>query len=116
MTNVQDTSLLAYYNDVIPRISRSQRIVLEEILKHPEGITNQEIHETTKIPINCITPRCKELRDKKLVVEMTRRKCKSSGRLAIAWTYNKNYDLEKSHLKLATKERIISQRSQPLLV
>lgn len=35
--------------------------------------------------INRITPRIFELREKKLVVEASKRKCKVTGRTAIAW-------------------------------
>lgn len=116
MTNIQDTSLLAYWNDVIPYLPKSQQIVLEEILKHPEGITNAEISEIIRKPINTVTPRCLELRTKKLVIGIGRRRCKSTGQLAIIWGYNRDYDLEHSHLKESAKERIKKLRYQPSLI
>jgi len=91
-----------------------QRLVLEEILKH-EDITNSELSDILHIKISSITGRTNELRkeDKKnIIIESRKRHCKSTGEMVIAWKFNKNYDLEKSHLKEEVKDLLLRQRAQ----
>ena len=63
---IQQTSLEAYeviYDD----LGNRQKEVLDCIKDNP-GICNKEISEKLLLPINCVTGRTKELRDKGLVV------------------------------------------------
>lgn len=64
--------------------------MLRTIEKHPEGITNTEISKELNKPINCITPRTNELKKQGYVTQKETRKCKMTGRSAIAWTTKKN--------------------------
>jgi len=50
-------------------LSNKRRIVYEVILVHPEGITNKEIAWELGWPINCVTGRVAELRDRFHLIE-----------------------------------------------
>lgn len=78
---IRDTSLEAYHD---LDLGKRQREVLEWIRKLGCP-TNNEISQYARIPINCVTPRTKELVDKGLVVECERRACHITGRRAISW-------------------------------
>jgi len=58
---VRQTSLLAY-KEIKPELGARQRQVFEVILTHP-GLCNREIAQILNLPINCVTGRCKELRE-----------------------------------------------------
>ena len=62
---VATTSLIAY-SGIIRKLARSQYGVLK-CIQASGPITNKEISELMNLPINKITGRCKELRDRKLV-------------------------------------------------
>ena len=113
-----DTSLLAYFNDVLPKLGEKQKIVLEEILKHKD-ITDKEITHNTGLELSCVNGRRNELVEKKLIVDVPQRRYSKIGRTknkVIAWTYNKNYDLDSSHLKESVKLMIKNQRYQKSLI
>ena len=112
---IQSTSILAYYSDVLPSLGKRQEIVLEEILKS-ENITNTEISARLNLPINTITPRVFELREKGLVVEARKRICKITGKTAIAWKFNRFFQLENSHYKPEVRNMIIQNSIQPTLI
>lgn len=57
------------------------------------GITNTEIADYIGWPINTVTPRVNELCKKGRLEEFERRKCKITGRLAIAWRPTKQQSL-----------------------
>lgn len=82
---MQTTSLIAYRDEVKPHLGERQKAVYD-VLTH--DMTNSEIAQRLQSPINTITPRIFELREKKLVREWGKRKCKVTGRLAIAWIKN----------------------------
>lgn len=82
---VQDTSLQAYYEKVLPALGEKQR----EVLKVFDGIndyTNMEIARILGFSINRVTPRVFELRKLGLVKNSQRRQCKVTQNMAIAWT------------------------------
>lgn len=81
---VQETSLFAYLTEIKPSLGDRQKLVLDEIKKHVH-ITNSELSKALNVPINTITPRCKELRDKGLVKEWGKRICMETGRTVMAW-------------------------------
>jgi len=89
MTNVQDTSRIAYHSDAIPTLPDRQKCVYDELL-HAENLTNSEIASRLNWPINTVTPRVFELREAKLVVEDRKRPCRVTGRTAIAWRIARN--------------------------
>lgn len=86
---IQQTSLFTYFNTVKPELGRRQRAVYEEIRKYP-NITNTELAAAMMMPINSITPRVKELREKGLVRLGTKRDCKITRERVCAWEVNDN--------------------------
>ena len=80
---VADTSLLAY-TDIKSTLGTRQKEILE-IIKYLGSCTNSEITRYSGIAINRVTPRVLELRDKGFVILDTKRECKVTGRLAMAW-------------------------------
>lgn len=67
--SVSETSIKAYYEE-LPKIGNRQRQVMEA-LRH-RNMTNRDIAKATGMPINAVTPRCKELRHFGLVEEKGR--------------------------------------------
>lgn len=82
-TKVQFTSLEAYFGEIKPDLGRRQTEVLEMFTRG--SFTNAELAFAMNLPINSITPRVFELRQKGLIVEDCVRKCKSTGRNAKVW-------------------------------
>jgi predicted transcriptional regulator len=83
---VVETSLEAYHKLLI-KLNDKQTAVyskLEEAEKYGWDMTNFEIAKLLHWPINCVTPRVKELRDAGLVVKSQVRR-QETGRRAIAW-------------------------------
>jgi len=81
----QATSVLAWRSEVKPTLGTRQQSVLDALRG---DMTNSEIALKLGVPINTITPRIFELREKGLVVEFTKRKCRVTGRTAISWKHN----------------------------
>jgi predicted ArsR family transcriptional regulator len=80
--SIQDTSLHSWY-ELQSKLGDRQKKVLDEIRKEPS--TNAEIAARLEWPINCVTPRCKELREMGLVEDAGKVKCKATGRTAHLW-------------------------------
>jgi CRP-like cAMP-binding protein len=79
----QQTSRLAYEELVSTgQISKRQAQVLNAFVEYPFPMTNQDVSNYTKLPINCVTPRVLELRDRGLLQKAY---VKKEGRPAIAW-------------------------------
>lgn len=77
---LQQTSLLAYHNDVKPTLGQKQARVLNAV-KALGSACNQEIADYLRLPINSVTPRVFELRamgkvemDRKDIYPATNRK------------------------------------------
>jgi len=81
--NIQPTSLQAYFGEVVPSLGNRQKIVIEAFLTNT--FTNAELGKYLGWPINTVTPRVKELRDKGYLVEDCVRPCKVTGRNAKVW-------------------------------
>lgn len=79
-----DTSLLAYC-DIKEELGARQQTILD-VITYLGSCTNSEISKFSKLPINVVTPRVYELREKGCVVLDTKRFCKVTGRLAMAWS------------------------------
>ena len=84
--NMQETSLDAYRDKVLPRLSKKQGVVFA-FLKQWFGnnYTNMEIAQALGWSINRVTPRVLELRRMGEVVLATRRKCNVTGNRAMSW-------------------------------
>ena len=79
----QQTSFLAYQELITTgQINRKQGQILKAMIEHPFPLTNLEISKITNLPINSITGRVKELRDKGLVQKAY---IKKEPRASIAW-------------------------------
>lgn len=80
---IADTSLLTYA-DIKVELGVRQKAVLD-VITYLGSCTNTEISKFIGLPINQITPRVFELREKRCVVLDTKRECKVTGRLAMVW-------------------------------
>lgn len=97
-TRMQDTSLKAYFTEVLPDLSSRQNAVLDIFTSNPGmDFTNLEIARDLRWDINRVTPRVYELRGKgkrnpyrerPVLVESRRRPCNITGSKAIAWQLN----------------------------
>lgn len=83
-TNVQQTSLLAYYDLQGAKLNNMQQRVYD-LLARGGVFTNSEISHALHMPINCVTPRVYELREKGLVIPGAKRQCGITGRIAMTW-------------------------------
>lgn len=86
---IQQTTLNAY-KEVKTSLGARQKIIYD-CLKIMQPATNLMIAQRLGIPINYITPRMFELREKKLVGVAFQNKCKNSGRWAIYWRVVKEW-------------------------
>lgn len=82
MSNLRETSLQAYYGEVLPNLGDKQRLVLSAIVRL-QPCTDQQIGKILNIPINSVTPRRGELDKKGLIVEWGKRQ--QNGRQALTW-------------------------------
>lgn len=64
---IHTNSLMAYV-DLLESIGQRQMQVYK-CIEENENISNREIAEKLYLPINCVTGRVKELRDRKLVLQ-----------------------------------------------
>jgi len=79
--------------------------------------TNNEISKQYGIPINCVTPRIKELREMGIVTQVSKRPCKVTGRRAMVWEVLRPSEaLRNFRLYLARQESVeIKREIQPEL-
>ncbi len=85
---IQSTSLHAYNTEVRPTLGARQKTILEaiqELQNEHENATNTEISEHLNFPINTVTPRVFELRQKGYLTESVTRPCRATGRRAKTW-------------------------------
>jgi len=104
LMTVRDTSIEAYYNHVLPNISRSERWILEVFVDFYPAIedwTNREVHQYLQkqvwgesndpnctVPNSSITARVKGLRDRGILISNGKRKCKVTTNRVYAWKIN----------------------------
>jgi len=82
---VRDTSMIAFFDKVLPHLSDSQARVYKVFQRWNDlNFTNAEVARELGLPINHITPRTGELRDLGLIVECVRRRCRVTGNLSWA--------------------------------
>lgn len=82
MSDVRKTSLLAW-SEVKQGLGKKQKEVLEVIRYNP-GVCNQDIAEILGWSINCVTGRCKELRELDRVAELGH-KLNTQGRTVMTY-------------------------------
>lgn len=83
-TQIQTTSLNAFFSEVVATLGERHKSVLEA-MKQRQNFTNTELSEFLGWSINRVTPRVKELRQKGFITEDIRRECKITNRIVIAW-------------------------------
>jgi len=64
---IQQTSMLAFLTDVKPKLNQKQHEVYRAIQEYGP-ITNKQLAEVMKRPVNTVTPRVLELRQKKHII------------------------------------------------
>lgn len=96
---IQPTSRESY-EQIKPELGTRQ-MEIYEYLKHFGPANNTMIAASLKLPINSITPRTFELRDKCLVGVSHIDRCPKTGRKSIWWKYLKN---KQTLLENANKE------------
>ena len=84
---IQETSRIAYQNEILPALGEKQKLVYDVFMRGGSW-TNSELSDFLHIPINTVTPRVFELRKMGLLCEHAKRRCKQTGRTAIAWKMN----------------------------
>ena len=97
---MQPTSLIAY-EKVKETLGKRQARFLLTLDYSPTAMTNTEMSRLLGWPINCITGRCKELRDKGLVKEHEKRKCKITGQNVIAWRLKRFDEIRECQMEMS---------------
>ena len=80
---IQETSLEAFY-DVKTKLGDMQRMILNIIKTYP-NVSNHEISNIIDKPINCITPRTKELRNMGFVTQGTVKIDRQTNKKVMTW-------------------------------
>lgn len=80
---VQSTSLEALAS--IIEIKESRQMEVFNVLKSYGPLSNLDISRILGLPINSVTPRVKELRDKNMVVFSDKKKDKVTNRTVMVW-------------------------------
>ena len=81
-----DTSIEAYYS-IIGELNQRQSEIFDAIQKY-KSVSNLDLSRLLQLPINSVTPRVKELRDKKLVVQDGYKIDKITERRMKTWKVN----------------------------
>jgi len=81
---MQQTSLSAYESIAYSVLGHRQKVLLL-CLMNDGPANNRVLSARTRLPINCVTPRVKELRESGFVREHSRRVDVVTGRSAIVW-------------------------------
>lgn len=79
----QITSGLAY-EEVLGKLGARHKLVMT-CFSFGEELNNRQISELSGLPINCITPRVKELRESGLIIESKKDYDPYTQRLTIFW-------------------------------
>lgn len=82
---MQQTSIDAFRSVAVDGSLGLRQKVLLLCLMNDGRANNRVLSLRTKIPINCVTPRIKELRDAGIVREYSRERDELTGRTAIVW-------------------------------
>lgn len=80
----QETSRIAY-EEIRPELGKRQAVVFEYIKSAEIHPTNTEISVGLRIPINQVTPRVFEIRNKGLVISAGKRLCRITKKLCLTW-------------------------------
>ena len=83
--SVSSTSTNAYYQEVLPTLGERHRAVLKHLIEYDKDFSNSELSGELGWPINTVTPRIHELREKGLVKEVGKRLCEVTGREVKVW-------------------------------
>lgn len=80
---IQETSLEAF-NDIQCKMGEMQRLILNIIKVYP-NVSNHEISNIIHKPINCVTPRVKELRVMGFVTQGATKVDRQTGKNVMTW-------------------------------
>jgi succinate dehydrogenase flavin-adding protein (antitoxin of CptAB toxin-antitoxin module) len=84
--DVRDTSLDAYFGEVLEKLGECQSRVLDVFYENPDrDFTNMELAQYLGWSVNRVTPRVYELREMGLLTLSRVRPCRVTGRRAMAW-------------------------------
>ena len=81
---IRQTSLFAYA-DLLPKLNRLEKIVLNCIAEHSTGINDRQIAIETGLEKNCVNGRRNALMKKGLIREAIRSTDIQTGKLVIFW-------------------------------
>lgn len=81
---VRDTSLSAY-KEITADLCDKQRDVISAAASFERPVCNAELATKLNWPINCITPRVKELRDRGVLIEAGKKPGPPAGRKVHYW-------------------------------
>lgn len=101
-TQMQETSLLAFWGEIYPSLSPRHKEVMQIFRYNIKDFTNRELLEELRLSdpsreINSVTPRVYELRGRgknnpftlwPILIKSRTRDCEITGRKAIAWQLN----------------------------
>jgi len=80
---IRDTTLSAYIQ-IQPELSERQKQVYD-MLKVMGVANNLMLSRNLGLPVNCVTGRCKELRDLNIVTECVKKPCPFTGKTTWWW-------------------------------
>jgi hypothetical protein len=86
---LQQTSLKAF-EEIIPSLNNRQKQVYELLRQVGHPLNNLMISKYLSLPINQVTPRILELRQKGLVLFAYLQKCPYTNHVSIFWRINLN--------------------------
>jgi predicted transcriptional regulator len=82
-SNVKPTSLLSYCQ-ILESLGERQALVYSK-LRQLKSANSTMIAKELNLPINCVVPRIKEMRDMGIIYQHKKDICKITGKLTIFW-------------------------------
>lgn len=80
---MNQNSLVAYTN-ILSKLSK-RRMQVYSAIEYLESASNLDISKFTNLPINCVTGRTKELRDREVVMEDKKALCPKTNQMVSYW-------------------------------
>jgi hypothetical protein len=81
---IRDTSLKAY-QEITADLCDKQQAVIKAVVSFSRPVCNAELAAKLDWPINCITPRVKELRDRGILADAGKKPGPPAGRQVHHW-------------------------------
>jgi len=80
---IQQTSLQSY-QEILPDLGERQRVIYQAIRRY-QPVSNGDLSRILQIPINSVTPRVKELREKYLVIRVGTKRDRLTQKTVMMW-------------------------------